>query len=197
MAAALNGQTRTIVLAAVLLTVSSQALPPTPQPGMENMQCTFGDNGTTVTRTSGDCNGWPSVTMDACFQYCYQNQLPSGCVRPEGYQCSTVIYEIEPSPSPWKPGWCHNTNSSCVAMPGDSTYLFENVTNDTFVCLNGTCVPSAGGGVPEGVCEHVCINPGDAKYVCHDNKCLVSTDPNRGADKATCEAICKPPSGKP
>jgi hypothetical protein len=181
------------VLVAILLTATGQTLPPTPQPGMDSFQCTFGDSGTTVTKTSGECNGWSAETVAECFEHCYKNELPSACSRPVGYQCSTVIYQYDPDPSnPWNPGWCHNTNSSCVTINTTSdVYLFENVTSDMFACLSGTCVAAADGGVPKDVCERICLNP-DAKYVCVHGKCEVSTDPNKGVDRSSCEAICQP-----
>ena len=65
----------------------------------------------------------------------------------------------------------------------------------SYACLNGTCVPAAGGGVPKDVCDRICLNP-DTKFVCERDQCVPSTDPGRGVDKATCEAVCVRPRDK-
>ena len=62
--------------------------------------------------------------------------------------------------------------------------------SNAYACLNGKCVESPGSGVPKDICDRVCVNP-DAKYVCNNDKCVLSLNPTRGVDKATCEATCE------
>lgn len=116
-----------------------QSFIPTPQPALVGVECTRGPSGTTVTHKQpgiNDCNGWGYTSLSACFDYCYSNALPSGCPRPLGYQCSTVIYTSFPAAN-WGPGFCHLSDSSCVlGAPTTSTdarvhYLFRNVISPT------------------------------------------------------------------
>ena len=60
------------------------------------------------------CEGWPSVSRDACIALCTNSTLPEGCYRPTGYVCSYATWVPDGAgDTPAALGFCANTDSVC------------------------------------------------------------------------------------